>query len=279
VTRIFRQDPFDFGALPRSVKILVGLQVSIYVLLVLGSLVHALDLRLAEHFVLVPARVFRWPMPEVWRLFTHPFVHGAFQSLLVSLLALWFFGAPVAAQWGDREFFNFFFLCSLGAAAPMLALGHVVYGSSAAGYGMLLAFAMLYPDASVYFFLIPMRPWLMIVLFVLLDVLVGTTLDVSRLIYVAGALAAGYVYIRWSWIVKTRLSSLLGGLLERDEETAPARPAPARRPARPAPPRGEDDEMIEVDRILDKILASGLGSLTDDERDVMARYSRRNKPS
>jgi hypothetical protein len=37
--------------------------------------------------------------------------------------------------------------------------------------------------------------------------------------------------------------------------------------------------MAEVDRILDKILASGLESLTDDERDLMKRYSQRNKPS
>ena len=35
--------------------------------------------------------------------------------------------------------------------------------------------------------------------------------------------------------------------------------------------------MEDVDRILDKILASGLGSLTEEERDVMRRYSERMK--
>jgi hypothetical protein len=34
-----------------------------------------------------------------------------------------------------------------------------------------------------------------------------------------------------------------------------------------------------VDRILDKILASGLDSLTEDERAIMRRYSEKGKPS
>jgi hypothetical protein len=35
--------------------------------------------------------------------------------------------------------------------------------------------------------------------------------------------------------------------------------------------------MEDVDRILDKILAKGLDSLTEDEREVMKRYSDRMK--
>lgn len=281
--RFFQQDPLDFRSLPASVKILAALNVALYVLLVLGTHFHAIDLGLAERFILAPERVFRWPAPELWRLFTHPFVHLDFMPLLVSLGALWFFGAPVAAQWGDREFLNYFFLCTLGAAVPVLLLGGRVAGSTAASYGMLLAFAMLYPDASVYFFFLPMRPWAMIVLFVLLDVMAGTTLNVLRLVYICAGLATGYAYIRWSWEIKMRLKSLLGGLLERAEEERPTpRPTPARRAARPEPdPRrsGEEDDMAEVDRVLDKILVSGMGSLTDEEREIMVRYSRRNKPS
>jgi hypothetical protein len=41
----------------------------------------------------------------------------------------------------------------------------------------------------------------------------------------------------------------------------------------------DEDQMEQVNRILDKILASGLESLTDDEREIMARYSQRNKSS
>jgi hypothetical protein len=37
--------------------------------------------------------------------------------------------------------------------------------------------------------------------------------------------------------------------------------------------------MAEVDRILDKILATGMDSLTADEREIMKRYAQRNKLS
>lgn len=280
MTRIFQQDPLNFRSLPASVRALLTLNVAVYLLLVLGTLFHALDFHLAEHFVILPGRLFRWPAPELWRLFTHPFVHGDFKELLVSLIALWFFGAPVAAQWGDREFVAYFYICALGAAAPLIAMGHPVAGPSAASYGMLLAFAMLYPDAQVYFFFLPMRPWMMIALFILLDVMVGTSINFVRLIYLAGGLTAGYVYIRWWWVMRLNMRASFRGLFEREgEEAPPVRAMPPRRSSRPVGTGRSEDEMAEVDRILDKILASGLDSLSDDERGIMARYSKRNKPS
>jgi len=278
MSRFFSQDPFDLRALPPSVKIIGGLNILIYALLVIGTTFHPLDLGLANHFALIPDRVLRWPMPELWRLFTHPFIHLSFFELLLSVVALWFFGAPVVGQWGDREFLNFYFICALGAALPMLLLNRAVAGSTACSYGMILAFAMLYPDATVYFFLLPMKPWHMIVLFALMDVLVGTKIDVVQLIYLASGLAAGYAYIRWWETFKLGAKSFSRGLFERDEEPAPRRRVAARR-EEPARAQKADDGMDEVDRILDKILASGLESLTDGERELMKRYAQRNKPS
>ena len=282
MTRIFQQDPLNFRSLPTSVKALLSLNIAVYLMLVLGTVFHPLDFRLVEHFAILPGRLFRWPVPELWRLFTHPFLHDDFRQLLVSLIALWFFGAPVVAQWGDREFVAYFYICTLGAAAPLIAMGHPVAGSSAASYGMLLAFAMLYPEAQVYFFFLPMRPWMMITLFILLDVMVGTSIDFIRLVYVASGLTAGYFYIRWWWVMRLNLKTSFRVLFEREADEVPfARPAPSRRPARSVvvARKEEGSEMAEVDRILDKILDTGLESLSDEEREIMARYSRRNKPS
>ena len=278
MTRVFQQDPFDFRSLPPSVKIIGGANILIYALLVLGNMIRPLDIGLVQHFALYPERVLRWPMPELWRLFTHPFIHLSFFQLLLSLIALWFFGAPVVGLWGDREFLNFYFICAIGAALPMMFFNQPVTGSSASCYGMILAFAMLYPNATVYFFLLPMKPWHMIVLFALMDVLVGTQVDFGRLIYIAGGLTAGYAYIRWWETFKIGAKSFSRGLFEREEEPVQVRrPVPRRAERRPEPkPEGG---MDDVDRILDKILASGMESLTDDERELMRRYSQRNKPS
>jgi hypothetical protein len=93
-------------------------------------------------------------------------------------------------------------------------------------------------------------------------------------------MVTGYFYIRWWWVWKINAKSLAKGLLNREDEPVPSRPQ-ARRAARPAQEQESrrEDPMAEVDRILDKILASGLESLTDDERDLMKKYSQRDKPS
>ena len=74
-------------------------------------------------------------------------------------------------------------------------------------------------------------------------------------------------------------------MFDRGDEPLPAKRAPqtARRSGAKNPkPRDystDEESMAEVDRILDKILVSGLDSLTEVERQVMAKYSQRNKPS
>ena len=84
-----------------------------------------------------------------------------------------------------------------------------------------------------------------------------------------------YVYIRWWWRIKVQVKSSVRGTWSR-------RPAPPTfrttgRPVPPAPPRTEENGMEEVDRILDKILAKGIDSLTEVEREIMRKYSDRMK--
>jgi hypothetical protein len=196
------------------------------------------------------------------------------------------FGMPVEAQWGEAEFLKYYFLCGLGAAALSTALGvHStipVIGASGPVYGLLVAFAMLYPDAVVYlYFLIPVKAAHMAILFGALEFFAGATgatPGIARFAHLGGMIT-GYLYIRWWWVWKLQAKSLAKGLFERDPEPA-ARPAPRRVPR--SVPGGDgrgDDPMAEVDRILDKILLSGMDSLSDEERDVMKRYAQRNKPS
>jgi membrane associated rhomboid family serine protease len=289
VTRIFRHDPMSFDSLPVSLKALAGASIVIYAAQVLGNFFPSLDYRLIDHFGLVPGLVLQWPAPEFWRVATYLFLHGNIWHLVFNLFALWMFGMPVVAQWGDREFVKFFFLCGIGAAAMQLALSHgsmiPTIGFSGSVYGMLVAFALLYPDAVVYvYFLIPMKAAHMAILFGLIEFFAGAagaTPGVARFAHLGGMIT-GYFYIRWWWVWKLHLKSMFKGALERDVETVPVRPAPvARRSSREKGDArvGVAGDMTEVDRILDKILVSGLDSLTDDERGVMRRYSERNKPS
>jgi membrane associated rhomboid family serine protease len=279
VTRIFRHDPVDFGALPPVIKLLMGLQVAGFVLSwVVGPQINDL-------FGLVPSRVLhdRW----LWQPFTYLFLHGGFWHLLFNLFALWMFGMPVESQWGGRDFLKYYFLCGVGAALCTIALqpglASPTIGSSGSVYGLIVAFAMLYPDAVVYlYFLIPVRAIHMAFIFAALEFfagLSGSKPGVANFAHFGGMLV-GWVYIRWWWELKLKAKTLWRGLFARDREVpAPRRAQPRRAaPSRPAPAK-PDDGMEEVDRILDKILASGMESLTDDEKAIMKRYSDKGRPS
>jgi membrane associated rhomboid family serine protease len=280
VTRVFRHDPIDFGSMPPAIK---GLLIANVVGFAVSKLVGP---QIFDMFGLIPEQLVfhRW----IWQPITYLFLHGNIWHLIFNLFALWMFGMPVEAQWGGEEFLRYYFLCGLGAALTSTAISPhsmvPVIGASGPVYGLLVAFAMLYPDAVVYlYFLIPVKAAHMAILFGALEFFAGATgatPGIARFAHLGG-MVTGYLYIRWWWVWKLNAKAVAKGIFEREADAAPARPAPARRVARAAPagPSRDEDEMAEVDRILDKILATGLESLTDDEREIMARYSRRNKPS
>jgi membrane associated rhomboid family serine protease len=264
--------------MPMALKALIIANVAGFLVAKLvGPSIYDLFGLVAQHFIFD-----RW----VWQPFTYLFLHGNLWHLIFNLFALWMFGLPVESQWGGKEFIKYYFLCGLGAAFTSVALGlhsgTPVIGASGPVYGLLVAFAMLYPDAVVYlYFLIPIKAAHMAILFGALEFFsgaTGSTPGVARFAHLGGMIT-GYFYIRWWWVAKLRIKSFWKGLFDREDVDPPARVLrPARRVAAPIE-KTDEDQMEQVDRILDKILASGLESLTDDEREIMARYSQRNKSS
>ena len=82
------------------------------------------------------------------------------------MLALWMFGAELERVWGTRYFLKFYFVTGIGAAIltvlfSLLPFGFaqqlqhaVVIGASGAIYGLLLAYALYYPDRPIYMYLV-----------------------------------------------------------------------------------------------------------------------------
>ncbi len=273
MSRSFSHAPIDFRSMPPAIKWLIVANTAVFLLRTFVG--REFDL----HFGLVPARVLedRW----VWQPLTYLFLHGGIFHLLFNLFAIWMFGMPVEAQWGSREFFKYYLLCGLGAAVAVVALSPdsavPVIGASGPVYGLLVAFAMLYPDAVVYlYFLIPLTARQMAILFGFIEFFAGvsdSTPGVARFAHLGG-MVVGYIYIRWWWIWKIRARAVVEGFSERPLPRVGRKVArPAAREREPAAELGMDD----VDRILDKISASGLESLTAEERSIMKRYSERHK--
>ena len=277
MTRFFSHEPMSLQRMSPGVKFLVLSNVAVFVI---SAIVGP---AFSQLFGLVPHQVLqeRW----VWQPVTYMFVHGGFLHLLFNMFMLWMFGMAVEAQWGTGEFLKYYFVCGLSVALVKVAVWPhstiPLIGASGAIFGLLVAFAMLYPESVVYlYFFIPVKAAHMAVLcgamefFMMLGQGNG---GVDHFAHLTG-LGVGYVYIRWWWVLKLRMKAALSGMAAQPVQT-PGRASGRRARPRSAPqPKPEASASMEdVDRILDKILASGLDSLSSEEREVMRRYSDRMK--
>jgi len=118
-----------------------------------------------RNFWLVPSQVVT--TGAIWQMFTYMFIHSSsdFFHILWNMLALWMFGAELERLWGTRRFLYYYFACGLGAAVCVVLSAYAfsdpnipTIGSSGAVYGILLAYALLFPDRVMLFgFLIPIK--------------------------------------------------------------------------------------------------------------------------
>ena len=95
---------------------------------------------------------------EWWRVISGTLLHNSWQHLLLNLAGLVLIGRNVEVAFGRSGFVSLYVGASVAGAFFTMAAGHVVsVGASGAIFGLLVAFAMVYPDAVVYvWFLIPM---------------------------------------------------------------------------------------------------------------------------
>src|SRR5262249_18391284 len=103
---------------------------------------------------------------HVWQLATYMFLHAGLFHILFNMLALWMFGTELERIWGTRYFLKFYFVTGIGAAVipvlfSFLPFGFAeslryapIIGASGAIYGLLLAYALYYPDRPIYMYLV-----------------------------------------------------------------------------------------------------------------------------
>ena len=223
-----------------------------------------------------------------WQLLTYQLMHGGWLHLLLNCWAIYVFGREVEETLGRISFLTLYFTSGvIGGLFQALAgvlLGGAfavpVVGASAGAFGLIAAFAVLYPERPLMmllFFIIPvsMRAKFLL-LFSGLLTLFGIVFPMDNIAHAAhlGDMLTGIVFVRyaiywhWQW---PRL---------RQTRPHPLRPlvkAPLRVSAQwgQSIPRVDEDLPPEeflskaVDPILDKISAHGIQSLTDRERKIL----------
>jgi membrane associated rhomboid family serine protease len=227
-----------------------------------------------------------WSHP--WTLITYQFVHENILHLAFNMVALYFFGPPVEARLGGRRFLWFYLLCGLGGAALAGVLSAVIYlkllvGASAAVLGIAVAFAWYWPDAPVMVFPFPepfAAKWL-VTFYVgisLALVWLSSAMGISHLAHLGGIGTALLLLKTADWRSSRHERQLRKSAVPDAVVKSAALVARSSDPVRRSSPvqgRSPDRTQAEVDRVLDKISASGINSLTPAERKFLAEMSRR----
>ena len=223
------------------------------------------------------------------------FLHGGVAHLAFNLLALYVFGPPVEERLGGRAFIGYYLLCGIGGAAlsylMMLVVPvRMVIGASGAILGVALAFAWYWPDEPIFIFPFPApipAKWLVTfavaidLVLAWLGALVGTSDGVAHLAHLGG-MATGFLWLKaGDWRLSQAERRLRGGAAGGRTAEPGVLVHPAAREARGsdagAKPRAANRDRVqaEIDRVLDKISARGMGSLTPAERKFLAEMSRK----
>lgn len=219
-----------------------------------------------------------------WTFFTYMFVHADLLHLLANSLGLWMLGSAVEQRLGGDKFLLYYFFCGVGAAIFALLLSRVTVvppfvGASGAVLGLAVALAILWPDAEMVLIPIPipMKARTFAILLVGFNAIMALPFlrgnsNIAYEAHLGGALF-GYLFFRFQSLgpenstprrtVQRPVMVQPGAAEAERSRRAPVAAAPASLPS-----RGVDVDPVarEMDRVLDKISAEGLASLTPDER-------------
>ena len=235
-----------------------------------------------------------------WTVVTYSFLHFGVFHLLWNMLTLFFFGPQLEDRWGGRAFIRFYLIAAAGGAALSALLYFLdpatwIVGASGATLGLMLAFAMIWPDMEVHILgIFPVKmKWLVagIAFINIASSLDGSGRGVAVFAHLGGMLAA-FLYLKSPWAPKAwgemssvprkRQQSRGGGMAlvpwggkKQPVSGTPAATATQTRPAPARSAKAERELLDDVDRILDKISAQGLSSLSEEERKRLDEVSRR----
>jgi len=235
---------------------------------------------------------------EFWQPVTYLFLHGGIWHLVLNMIGLFFFGPETERYLGMRRFVALYLGCGILAGLGWLLISGVsvgfCLGASGAVFGVLAAFAGLFPDRPVtllLFFVLPVSMTARTLAIGLgVFTLASMTLDSGNIAYAAHLVGglAGYAYARfgvrrgglsrtslnprqwyndlvWKWQrrkfkVLSRTESASWAATDTNADADAGQPA-------------EDD----VDKILEKIAREGIFRLTRREREILDQASRKRR--
>lgn len=223
---------------------------------------------------------------QPWRIVTYMFLHSLNNPFhfVFNMLWLWWMGRPVEQKLGPRSLLTIYFGAGFAGAIVdvLVSLAGVpipVIGASGAVYGVMVAFAMLFPRTPIMLLLLPpIEARYVISGFIAIDVLLLNSADgVARLVHLGGALGAFL-------LMRAHKNGFDLSMIPRYFEYLfrKFKPSPGTKSSNKKMSIVSDAKIIEevdqseLDAILEKISKDGYDSLTKEEKKKLFELSKKD---
>ena len=208
---------------------------------------------------------------KVWQLFTYMFLHGGFWHIFFNMFIFWMFGTELEMEWGSKQFLKYYFICGVGAGIINILLTSTdpnypgTVGASGAIYGIMVAYALRYPDRLVYiYFLFPVKVKYLVGFLAIISFLSTWNAQGDGIAHAAhlGGMLVGFIYLKY-WQQFYKIKSMF-------QQTT-------KKP--PSKMSDTNDEKVEyyrrkIDELLDKINRVGYLNLTEEEKELLEEGSK-----
>ncbi len=233
---------------------------------------------------------------QVWQLITYQFMHAGFGHIFFNMFMLWMFGMEIENIMGSKKFLYYYLICGVAAGlaqlfiAPLFSVPALTIGASGAVFGVMIAFAFMFPDRLIFlWFLIPIKAkYLIGFLFILEIFFIGDAgSDVAHLAHLGGAIA-GFIFIMMDKKIDVTLKHMFNKSYYRTTEKPPnifsgiterfSKKDDEVKEAKFYDLKDDEDEKItqeDIDEILDKISKSGYQNLTEKEKKTLFEASKK----
>jgi len=280
-----------FMRMPIALRTIIAINTLVYLSQIVFSM---FGVDLSDYFAL--KRELATTLFQPWRVVTYTFLHSLMSPLhfIFNMLWLWWMGRPVEETIGPRSFLTIYFAAGLagalidiiisltGAFAPEDGQVFTVIGASGAVFGIMVAFAMLFPRTPIMLiFLPPIEARYLVGGLIALDILfLNTGGYVARIVHLGGALT-GYLLMRaraqgTDLSLIPRYFEYLFMKVKPKSTSSPKKPKNKKMSIVSDADIIEEVEQSELDEILEKISRNGYDSLTKEEKRKLFELSKKN---
>lgn len=227
-----------------------------------------------------------------WGLVTYMFLHSGFFHILFNMLWMYWLGMLLHEYLGNARVYQIYFLGGIGGGLLFLLCYNIfpvfkdiqpnayALGASAGVLAMVTAAATLLPHYTIMLFgVFPIQLRYIAIFSVLIDLLnIPSSNAGGRIAHLGGALA-GYLFIKYLYTNNAftnaihSVSSFFGSLFKPKPKLTIHYKAENTSKPKVSATKTPKPHQADVDAILDKISRSGYNSLTQKEKDILAKAS------